>query len=127
MNPEMKNYSMKNHSMRNDPAPKMAQGAPVQFSLGAPTAHEVYVAGTFNDWNPKATPMLQDGEGPWVAKVNLLPGEYEYKFVVDGEWICDPGCEAGTANCIPNSFGTRNSIVAVNKPGGPPASKFLSA
>ena len=94
---------------------KKAQPGPVQFSLGAPEAHEVYVAGTFNDWNPRATPMVQDGAGAWVAKVNLSPGEYEYKYVVDGEWTCDPGCESGSARCIPNSFGTRNSIVAVGK------------
>jgi 5'-AMP-activated protein kinase regulatory beta subunit len=110
----MKNHEMKNHAMRNTEMPTKMLPAAVQLSLGAPTAHEVYVAGTFNDWNPKATPMLQDGAGPWVAKLNLLPGQYEYKYVVDGQWTCEPGCDAGHANCVPNPFGTRNSILAVS-------------
>jgi hypothetical protein len=33
--------------------------------------------------------MRKDGED-WVFTVNLQPGKYRYKFVVDGKWIIDP-------------------------------------
>jgi hypothetical protein len=27
----------------------------------------------------------------WVCRLNLTPGKYPYKIVVDGKWILDPG------------------------------------
>jgi len=44
---------------------------------------KVEVAGEFNKW----TPSLLDKEGDsWLVKLELEPGKYQYKFVVDGEW-----------------------------------------
>lgn len=37
------------------------------------------------------------------------PGEYHYKFVIDGEWHPD----ASAATQIPNDFGTTNSVIRV--------------
>lgn len=60
------------------------------FTLYAyPHARLVTLAGSFNDWNPITLPCWWE-EGHWVCKVNLDPGKYEYKFVVDGVWIPDP-------------------------------------
>ena len=39
----------------------------------------------------------------------LPPGNYEYCFVVDGEWIPDPLARES----VPNPFGGRNSILNV--------------
>jgi 1,4-alpha-glucan branching enzyme len=52
-------------------------------------AKQVFLAGDFNDWSPNAFLMRKDGED-WVFTVNLQPGKYRYKFVVDGKWIIDP-------------------------------------
>jgi 1,4-alpha-glucan branching enzyme len=82
----------------------------------APKAEEVSVAGTFNGWDPQATPMIKDAEGNWDVAVALRPGRYEFKFVVDGGWCCEPGCEGphrGCPKCVPNSFGTMNRLVEV--------------
>jgi len=50
---------------------------------------EVYVAGTFNDWNKiKMFPQTYP-PNLYSVKVDLLPGKYEYKFVVDGVWCYD--------------------------------------
>jgi peroxiredoxin len=53
----------------------------------------VYLAGTFNDWNPTGLRMDgPDAEGRYTAKVKLKPGSHEYKFVIDGtKWRADPG------------------------------------
>ena len=52
----------------------------------------VALAGTFNGWDKRANPMkvLSDGK-TWVVTLNLRPGKYAYKFVLnDSEWITDP-------------------------------------
>ena len=40
-------------------------------------AKTVCVAGTFNDWHPKSTPMLTTGPGQWIKELALPPGIYE--------------------------------------------------
>ncbi len=84
--------------------------APVLLEFTHTTAARVSVAGTFNDWHPEATPMVPLGNGRWVKLLALPPGAYEYRLVVDGEWIRDPG-ESETA---PNPFGEMNSVLNVN-------------
>ena len=74
-----------------------------------PTARSVFVAGTFNDWHPGATDMVSVGDGRWVKELVLPPGVYEYRLVVDGEWIPDP-LGKGTS---PNPFGGLNSVLTV--------------
>ena len=48
---------------------------------------DVWIAGTFNDWEP--VPMSQR-DGVWAQTLRLTPGEWVYKFVVDGTWKYDP-------------------------------------
>ena len=58
------------------------------------TAITVFVAGSFNDQSPTAKPMKKANDGRWSASLPLVPGPYEYKFVVGGE-CCEPGCISG--------------------------------
>jgi 1,4-alpha-glucan branching enzyme len=74
-----------------------------------PLAREVFVAGSFNEWNPGATPLAAQGGGKWSAELALAPGAYEYRFVVDGEWTDDPKCPRNIAN----PFGSFNSVLEV--------------
>ncbi|HNO78151.1 MAG TPA: glycogen-binding domain-containing protein [Phycisphaerae bacterium] len=85
------------------------------ISCTAPDAKSVFVAGTFNDWDPKATPMKQSGDGKWIARIDLASGRHEFKFIVDGEWCCAPGCEGDhvCAHCVPNDCGTMNRVLEV--------------
>ncbi|OGG43991.1 MAG: hypothetical protein A3F84_15405 [Candidatus Handelsmanbacteria bacterium RIFCSPLOWO2_12_FULL_64_10] len=82
-----------------DRAPKRR----ISFSLEAPGAKEVSLAGTFNGWEVRS--LKRDGQGVWGASLTLTPGTYEYRFLVDGEWQNDPGAEValnpyGTQNCV---------------------------
>jgi len=88
------------------PTPKKKR---VNFNLHAPKAEEVFVAGTFNDWDPLARPLKCDKKGTWRTWMNLPPGKHEYRFVVNGEWQEDPECEERALN----AFGTYNSVVKV--------------
>ena len=74
-----------------------------------PTASVVAIAGTFNDWRPEVTPMVNLGAGRWCKDLVLLPGRYEYRLVVDGEWMADPLRQETS----PNPFGGLNSVVKV--------------
>jgi len=86
------------------------------LSCFAPDAREVFVAGSFNDWNPRAMPLIGDGDGTWELELPLLPGRYEFKFVIDGAWCCEPGKDDGLCDVpdlVVNAFGTRNRVVDV--------------
>jgi len=73
-------------------------------------AGSVFVAGTFNDWHPMATEMINLGNGRWAKDLTLPPGTYEYRLVVDGQWVADPRALESVAN----PFGDLNSVLKVS-------------
>lgn len=63
----------------------------IEFTYDDPNAGSVSLAGDFNNWNMNAEPLTQDADGVWRVVLELGPGEYEYKFVINGsEWVADP-------------------------------------
>jgi 1,4-alpha-glucan branching enzyme len=62
----------------------------ITLTFFAEAAKEVKVAGNFNSWHPDATPMKSMGAGEWVVHLMLRSGQYEYRFVVDGQLSEDP-------------------------------------
>jgi len=95
--------------MKPSVGPRKPKKRKITFVLDAPGASEVFLAGDFNAWGPRAHPMQTDGNSRWVTELRLGPGRYEYKFVVDGQWVTDP---ANARQC-PNCFGTDNSVITV--------------
>lgn len=82
----------------------------VRFDLTAKPGSKVFVAGTFNNWNPTANPLKDNpGSGHCKAAVRIPVGTHEYKFVVDGVWMVDPKC----AQQAPNACGSMNSVLRV--------------
>jgi len=68
------------------------------------------IAGDFNGWDPKSTPLKRDENlGIWQACVTVPPGRYRYRLVVDGQWIQDPY----NSYVESNPFGELNNIVVV--------------
>ncbi len=61
----------------------------VVFRVHAPEAKSVYLVGSFNDWDIGACPMEKEN-GNWVASLELSPGIYEYRYLIDGGWYNDP-------------------------------------
>lgn len=82
----------------------------VRFVLTAPDAHDVTVAGTFNQWDSHATPLVRTGAtGLWTATITLPAGQHQYAFVVDGvRWVPDPAAPA-----VDDGFGRRNSVLTL--------------
>ena len=89
--------------------PNAPQSLSVSFALHKPDAKGVSLCGDFNGWSPGATSMKRQDDGHWETTVALAPGRYQYKFVVDGEWIADPAAQ----NNVPNEHGSLNSVVEV--------------
>ena len=59
------------------------------FRIKKPEAQSVGLAGEFNGW--KAQAMSKGGDGAWSVTMQLSPGSYGYKFLVNGsDWIFDP-------------------------------------
>jgi len=67
----------------------------------------VSAAGTFSDWQP--VQMRKQKDGSFVANVPAQPGNHEYKFIIDGEWVVDPDNGAWALN----PYGTLNSLAIV--------------
>ena len=58
----------------------------VEFVADCPLATTVSVAGSFNDWAVDKDMLKKNkNTGRWAAKISLVPGDYEYKFVCDGK------------------------------------------
>ncbi|HXU74452.1 MAG TPA: isoamylase early set domain-containing protein [Polyangia bacterium] len=81
----------------------------VRFSLHAPGARAVALAGDFNGWRPDVTPLRRGGDGQWIVEVPLTQGNWSYSFVVDGKWVEDPLAESWRAD----GFGGKNAVVRV--------------
>ena len=82
------------------------------FSVEAPGATSVSLAGGFNEWDTNASRMSDDdGDGIWTVVVEIEPGAYEYKFAIDGgaQWVED----AGNPDTVPDPYGGVNSVLVV--------------
>jgi hypothetical protein len=85
----------------------------VRFELAAPRASHVMLVGSFNEWNPTATPLVRDAAtGKWVVSLRLPPGRHVYAFVVDGDVTADPAAP----RAADDDFGSANSVVLVSSP-----------
>lgn len=82
----------------------------VRFSLVAPEARRVELAGDFNGWRPEAAPLTRAGGTAWVTTVRVAPGRHEYTFVIDGRrWVPDPAA----AEIVDDGFGGKNAVLDV--------------
>jgi 1,4-alpha-glucan branching enzyme len=82
----------------------------VNFEVQANPESDVFVSGTFNNWNGDAKQMKDaSGDGGYSISLMLPKGKHEYKFLIDGEWHVDLKCP----NWKQNDYGTLNSVVSV--------------
>jgi len=92
------------------PVVKTEKAKRIAFSVRAKGGSKVFLAGSFNGWNPTAKEMVDKaGDGTFTANVNLAAGSHEYKFVIDGIWCADPEC----SEWVQNDHGTLNSVKIV--------------
>ena len=85
----------------------------VQFILTAPAASRVALAGDFNGWDARATPLARaNGDGRWSVALALAPGRHSYAYVVDDtQWVRDPAAMPAE----PNELTPPRSVVVVHE------------
>lgn len=82
-----------------------------QFLFHGPRASRVQIVGNFNNWAQSEDYYMQHREdGTWSKEIILAPGVYQYKFLVDDEWMEDQN----NPNVVEDPFGGRNSVIEVN-------------
>lgn len=81
----------------------------ITFEYFAPEAREVTLAGSFNGWSTTGTALKKDRTGRWRISLDLQPGRYEYRYLVDGKWQNDQN----NNKCVRNAYGSQNSVIEV--------------
>ena len=77
---------------------------------GHKDAKRVILSGTFNRWDESLFHMTPTEDG-WELTLQLRPDLYEYKFIVDGEWMEDPNNPSKKLN----EFHGYNSLIDIQK------------
>lgn len=81
------------------------------FKISLPEAKEVHLCGDFNDWRKDEETLMTKNNGSWIKRLVLKPGQYHYRFIVDGEWITDPN----NPSCERNPYGEFDSLLSLEK------------
>ena len=81
----------------------------VPFVVRAKGATEVIVTGDFTQWSREGVRLRKGPNDEWRTVLELRPGEYQYRLVVDGNWQEDPQA----SQKVPNPYGGQNSVLRV--------------
>ncbi len=82
----------------------------VTFSLPADAAQDsVAIVGDFNNWDESKHAMTKDKKsGEWKKNVQLKPGRYEFRYLVDGSrWENDSEADGS----VDTPFFSQNSVL----------------
>jgi hypothetical protein len=86
----------------------------VNFTYADLTANQVFLSGTFNNWDTQSLPFSKTEEG-WKIQLKLPAGYYYYNIIADGNWIHDLTHEGH----INDGKGGFTSIIKVGDPSKP--------
>jgi enterochelin esterase-like enzyme len=75
--------------VRKMPPPVPSTGNTTFTLQGHTDAQVVAIYGSFNNWIQTKNYCAKESDG-WVCRVDLTPGKYTYKFLVDGVGLNDP-------------------------------------
>jgi 1,4-alpha-glucan branching enzyme len=97
---------------KTDTAKGARQGATsrVPFKTKAEGAKEVVLTGDFTNWAKDKIRLRPLGNGEWNTLLELPPGEYRYRLLIDGQWHD----HAQAQKRVPNAFGSEDCILVVS-------------
>jgi len=83
----------------------------VKFSIQAPVNSKVEIAGDFTDWLNAPLQLTDVGNGIFERKVVFNDySRFEYKYLIDGQWVENMAEISPGSQIIPNAFGTKNFL-----------------
>jgi hypothetical protein len=97
-------------NLRIIPAYIFKNGNAKFFLKGYENAKKVILSGSFNRWDEHLYKMIKTKNG-WKLNLQLNPNSYQYRFIVDGNWMEDPS----NINRVPNEFDEYNSVINIEK------------
>lgn len=95
---------------KSAPVPSKPAAKRIPFAVKANGAREVVLTGDFTGWARDKVRLAPLSPGEWGTQLELVPGEYQYRLIVDGEWKDHP--EA--TKRVPNPFGTQNCVLRIS-------------
>ena len=97
-----------NREPKLSPEPSLPKKRRVVFAIAQNADCKVSLAGDFNNWEPE--PMKYTPKTQKFTKIKMLfPGQYQYKFVINGTWEVDVENEEHAYN----DRGSMNSLKIV--------------
>ncbi|NQU68784.1 MAG: hypothetical protein HQ510_12640 [Candidatus Marinimicrobia bacterium] len=78
---------------------------------GSKNGTDIFVMGYFNDWSRTSHKLSKGADNDWHLKLYMMPGSYEYKFVVDKMEVLD----SANPDSLANGIGGFNSIKDIGK------------
>ncbi len=70
----------------------------------------IFLVGDFNQWNEKSHPLRRTETRDFELELEIPPGKYRFKYLVDGVWWNDPDAE----EYAPNPWGSEDSVILVD-------------
>eukprot|EP00164_Ancoracysta_twista_P000591 GFYU01000782.1.p1 GENE.GFYU01000782.1~~GFYU01000782.1.p1 ORF type:complete len:238 (-),score=26.85 GFYU01000782.1:261-974(-) len=77
---------------------------------------EVYITGSFSNWEERVRMERKGNDHEFKTVFHVPPGNYQYKFIVDGDWRFAPDQDTAF-----DGFGNVNNVVDIKPPAPPPA------
>jgi hypothetical protein len=103
-------FSLNTYNLKILPA-KISKKGNAEFYLdGYKNADNVVLSGSFNRWDEHLYKMKKTDNG-WKLTLQLVPDNYQYRFIVDGNWIEDPN----NSYKIENEFNEYNSVIDIQE------------
>ena len=99
--------STKVERSNNKSAQRTAREVPIV--VRAKGASEVIVTGDFTQWSRDGIRLRKGPSEEFRTILELEPGEYQYRLVIDGVWQEDPQA----LRSVPNPYGGQNSVLKV--------------
>src|SRR5579863_2846043 len=88
-------------------APTVLKKVPLR--VRAEGAREVVVTGDFTKWAKDQVRLTRAIDGEWFTLLELAPGEYQYRLLIDGQWRD----HAEATRRVGNPFGSQNCVLTV--------------
>lgn len=89
------------------PVPSLTGNTTFKLS-GHTDAEAVAIYGSFNNWIQTKNYCAKEGDG-WVCRLDLAPGKYTYRFLVDGVGLLDPTNPVTEAD----AYGLVDSVIVI--------------
>jgi hypothetical protein len=103
--PELKTASVP--GKKKQPSTKAPQA--FSFTTCFMEAKQAAISGDFTQWSREGIPLKKGSGDEWTAILQLQPGDYQYRLVVDGQWCDDPRATLR----VQNPYGTTNCVLRI--------------